>query len=398
MPHPARIPQRALRSTAHASSRGVSWVAGVVWLFAALLMLLVIAAGCSDDGTSSTTPVVQSDPDVDEPLGGYDAQDEEPAFGDSELAESVESETEFEDSVRDLPVVADLIADSTVRAFAVTVTWGVLRAPADVPSNDLPDAPVVDWSGRIAITRGALVLNRVLDFEAGDLISLPRENPQTLEWRSETGVDFDGLRMVVYLPGRGPIHDDVMEIETPLFSARFDARQLLDLDVAETFDEVSQQIRVQAFALDRMPSHLGFANGEWTPADADGQGTFSGRWIDSSGAITGFVHGVYGVRDGERLLFGKLIDRGGAFLGFVSGEWQTIGFGGGQIGDESTGIFDAEILRPRGDSLDVLFRVGRFQGRWRLGRLDAGTPESKSTGTFDGRWCLECDRVGSATM
>ncbi len=101
---------------------------------------------------------------------------------------------------------------------SMMVRWGNLDEREDPEEREIPEmserevenGEFVPWNGFIQVTMGGVVLRGVLDWERGgdfrkgeDDFVHPRENRLTIEWRSSTYDDWDGIIVNMCLPLRG---------------------------------------------------------------------------------------------------------------------------------------------------------------------------------------------------
>jgi hypothetical protein len=173
-------------------------------------ILCIFAVGCEDRETGPTVPNgPPTDPDLEAPLGGFTEADEEPAFGELAIAKMVEAEIEFEDPISDDPDFVSLASDPRVRSYAVSILWGRLdRATSGSPE----ETESLDWSGRLYLSRGAVLLERVVDFEEDDAVTDQRFNARELRWTSHAGARHDGLRISIW--NRNTLAADSLFFET----------------------------------------------------------------------------------------------------------------------------------------------------------------------------------------
>lgn len=357
-------------------------------LFAALAILV----GCSSDGNVNS-PSTGDDPEgqtvnLDDPFGGFLAVDEAPAFGDNELAGSVSDEEELDEEEGydglnpDERVRAKEIETSAKRQFfSLTVLWG--RLGDDAYSVDPPSMEgAVVWDGSMSLERtGAIRVLSLIKFEPPeDQLGRPRLSAEELDWTSVTHGHYDGLRVLLVVPG-----DDSTAIETA--GLHFEAEPFGEIDfsiaqldsLAEVYDiaETGEQISFHAFRTDPNVDVRGFCGGRWGWgwAEDDSVGRFRGRWVSCNGQLRGFMRGHYGLNaDGDKVFFGKYIDKNGRFKGFLRGRWDVLSCGGQTETPDykEIGGFWGEWVGRHGNA------IGHLSGHWsRRGNMH---------GVFTGIW------------
>lgn len=314
------------------------------------LLLASSTFACVDQSTGDDAAEVTSALEQDN--GGLDMTDEAPMFGDDLAFESaaIESDATFADSMASDPAVTTLENQVDVARHRVLIAWG--RMPVD------PNATTGrDWSGSLALSRGALVVGRTIGFEAPDHL-LPRESIDTVAFESVTRPFADGLilRVLDPDPSQGAPH---------LTYTSADASVTVDLDLAQLVNgpvsiDAGDGNRVIALALrDNDPCDHGFMRGRWI-ALRPGLGVYRGVVANADGEPTGHIRGIWGQRkNGDKVMFGKYIDRDGHFRGLLAGQYDA-------------GHFQARWLIASGDhgvAGGVYFdapdvRGGMFAGRW----------------------------------
>jgi hypothetical protein len=282
-------------------------------------------AGCR----SPESPAPQSDvsdladreesPDLNDEYGGFNLRDDQPAFGDPELAsEFVEEEAVLDRYAEDEDVVDENRLDRP-RHFLM-ITWGNLHRDESITHR-------TDWSGSLSISSGAIVLKRIIRFENNDKI-LDRTHRDLLEWESMTGRGYDGVlvRMVPRpsedaLDSEANTDDVVITFDTEPFQVRFKASQLPGLNRVVTLDD-GNAIAFQTITLQPAECPHGPMRGIWANHPERPGGFLIGKWGTPDGRIKGFIKGHYGTNDeGKKVFFGKMIDMNGRFEGLVKGEW-----------------------------------------------------------------------------
>ncbi|MBD3161092.1 MAG: hypothetical protein GF346_02870 [Candidatus Eisenbacteria bacterium] len=363
----------------------------MVPLVLALAVIGLLAAGCSEETTGPGPGDSQTEvPDLDDPLGGYTTQDELPAFGDPDLAESAGEESPYDDAMGDDPKIArwrHADADS-VHAYVVTILWGMMaRDPSMADSLLDPDVPVTDWSGALRVDRGGVLLRSTVAFERGDHIVRPRTDRTEIAWVSHTTVSYDGLRIVVYQPFEGEEdgEDDTLVIEAGTHVWEFAVNDLAELDFEETVDDAGNKFVLRSFLARPEVCGRGFIGGTWLVPEnpEEERGVFRGRWVSADGRVAGYVRGFHGVNgQGREVFYGKYIDLDGTFRGILRGTWnreRILGSSDPDHPERHHGTFNGEWI-------DQNERVaGSVKGAW-VAAPGAGR------GFFEGRWKAICSR------
>ncbi len=343
-----------------------------------LLVLFILGVAMAILGGCSNTTDPTGDDASLEDFGAYKATDEDPYFGDADLAAIAEGEEEVNDEIL-LSPVADSIIDSTEAEavpdiFCFRVVWGNLE-------NDSGVTDLTDWSGKLTVSRGAIVATHKILFEPGQDYLLPRYNdsgvviPEELGWVSLTSYHHDGLGMKLFFPPS--VTDEVVTItyESPQLTISFTMDQLEDLDTLISIG-FGNAISFQAVRFDPSDRTRGSLAGRWG-RDAEGNGIFYGIWYSAAGQVMGALKGEWGIDENGRQVFvGKWIDDTGQFEGFVKGFYAN-----------------------RGNLSPVNARIGRFWGlvydvdRTPIGSLKGHywRGDHKRAGLFAGRWCVGCN-------
>jgi len=353
--------------------------------------LAVLMFGCSKNPSE---PTPSSSINLNSPTGGYTASDEQAAFGNPVLAGSGSEESTFNDPVLTSPSVDSIVNDSTCGFYHFRTIWGHLV-------YDSTENTVTDWTGNLEISRGALVVRRIIRFETGDYI-LPRTDRRKIEWVSHTSTHNDGLAVDVFVPRPKPILDTTYVVDslgdtsmvvdttfppvdpvtltftTPPYSRTFSLAELMKLDTVVDLPD-SNQVAFWGMRMYRHVCPRGFLAGSWGPRDTAGIGLIQGRWINQLGNVPGFYEGHYGIdSNGIKLFFGKWIDSTGRFEGFLRGTWGFL---------PPHDVADTLVIRGwfAGNILDAgRNRVGVLRGKFvRV----ADTP----AGFMEGRWKLICN-------
>jgi hypothetical protein len=360
------------------------------FVFAVALASLLIV-GCGDNSakpSDSGTPVEET-PSLDAPLGGYTAQNEPPSFGDADLSSSSNIEAAYDDPVETDPHVVGWERSDSVRAYAVTLLWGILESdPAIRTGEDGGGVDNLDWTGFASINRnGAIVVSATIAFEQDDYIVGPRIEREKVMWVSHTSDGFDGLRLMVLqnVPEGEDGSADSLLIQAGTRQWTFAVNDLADLDRTDVIDDIGNKFSIRSFRMMPQLCNRGFLGGAWlAPSEPGEPGRFQGRWVATDGTVAGHVRGIWGVDEqGENVFYGKYVDRTGAFVGILRGTWED-------RGPESPS--QASRMRThgslRGEWLDGDGNVrGTVKGHWRAAK-------SGEDGFFEGAW-REASCLGS---
>jgi hypothetical protein len=333
--------------------------------------------GCSsteepgvDDDLMTREQVV----DLDDPFGGFNFGDEEPAFGDATMTETFgpEPDAEYSDPTEDDPDV-EKCRRARRPVIYLMITWGNLEADSTIDF-------VTDWSGSLSAENGAICLKRTIAWDDHDRI-IPRTSRDLLEWESFTKPHFDGILVALHKivkpdPTNVAEYDNVamsVTFDTGPLTVTIDEENLRDLHRVVKVDEAGNAVAFNTFKISPDACPHGFMSGRWVPVDHRPGGVFRGKWISHNGVHEGYLRGVYGpTSDGDKVFFGKWIRHNGRFQGLLVGYY---------------GDFDAE---PggwyRGVWLTRSLRTGgHMHGVWNT-RDDTARPG----GFFKGRWKMEC--------
>jgi hypothetical protein len=205
-----------------------------------------------------------------------------------------------------------------VQRLRVAALWGQLPP-------DREDDRRRDWSGRIEVSRGAIVVRRRIGFEEATDRLMPRDSRTAVQFQSVTGPFADGLVLEVLADAD---LGSVTLSYIPNTGDRLDLR-LADLvagPVSTERDADGNRIVVTALRRDRDDCDHGFMRGRWH-ALRNGVGAFRGIVTDADGEPIGHMRGIYGQRrNGEQVFFGKYIGRDGAFRGIFGGHYRDGSF------------------------------------------------------------------------
>ena len=387
----------------------------------AMVALLLLAAGCSDEDKSPleadlTGADDYQNLDLSQEFGGLTVSDEDEAFADEGLKAMMyaEEDGDSDDPLLDDPEVlaweavgedpSDPDDPDRPRFTFLRLRWGMIRGPEDTLDLDAGELdpenyPTLDWTGEIHTDRGLVVVRRLLRFERfhGDHLVRPRLNPQTVAFVSHTAGHYDGLVLeIIERPqdeNAEGVTPNVLHINTGPFQGEYPVAELAELDELISVDAAGNSMQLTGFTLsDIAYCPKGFLSGRYLPLpedagdpelgegeedpcpDCEQIGTFAGAYVDLSGRIHGFLRGGYGLdENGERIFVGKYIGRRGGFRGLVRGSWEP--------GDTETAL-------------------GSFQGQWfgAGGNLEGYLEgrchpvEGSAGGFYEGRWTAACDQ------
>jgi hypothetical protein len=328
-----------------------------------LSLSLILFVGCAASTETGDVGEISSALELEN--GGLDMLDEAPAFGETELLESLQLLDE------DLPVVDEMETSAELVALRDTPDAVVFRAAVQwgqIPGN--PDAETPhDWSGALVVNRGAIVARRTIRFEGPTDNLLPRRNPEVLPFTSATLPHHDGLvvsiidptpaaeepLILTYVPDLpGPLGSEGDPIHVPV-AALLDGPRMLSTD------ELGNRMIAVAHARPVDVCQNGFMMGRWHRVE-EGRGRFIGRVVSDDGELRGHVRGLYGVRlDGSQVFFGKYVNTDGEFRGIFRGEYAD-------------GEYRGRWITRGGE-------VGVLGGRYR-----ESIPGPETGGHFIGRW------------
>ncbi len=337
----------------------------ITLLFAGVFLL---AIGCSENATETTS--VTDDPNINEAYGGYTATDEAVGFGDDDLLASAGDDEEFSDVMLGSPGVDSVVSDPEAEYYHMRIVWGQ-------PCYDSTISEITDWSGSLTLSRGAVILRRVVRFELGQDYIPTRTDRTVVDWVSYTTVHNDGIDVDLFVPVDTEAVDPVtVSFVTGPYSREFTLDELVALDTI-VYMEDSSAVAFHAFQLNRYPCQRGFLAGHWGFND-DGEGVFRGQWMTHRGAISGYLNGNFGIDDNDmKVFFGKWIDLDGNFEGLISGIWGAHPNSHANINAfrHAGGWFEGHIFDANEVEIGVMagkfksapwFKNGFFQGRWKL--------------------------------
>jgi hypothetical protein len=329
----------------------------------ALFACTLLAAACTDPATDEGDEIVSA---LELENGGLDTEDEAPEFGEVEsfAAAAIERDAAYVDTMDTDTEVTALRTRAGAHRLRVAAAWGQL------PPDRTADTPR-DWSGRIEVSRGAIVVRHRIGFEeATDRIE-PRTSRTSVAFDSVTRPFADGLVLEVLAEGDlgtvmlSYIGDDGVRFDTTLAA-------VLAQPQSTDRDELGNRMVVVALRRDRDDCDHGFMRGRWHQV-RDNMGRFLGVVSDADGDPIGHLRGIYGTRrNGEQVFFGKYIARDGTFRGIFAGHWRNGQFAGrwltraGEHG-RAGGHYRESIPGPE--------TGGAFVGRWAETSCAADLPE-----------------------
>ncbi|MBT8492458.1 MAG: hypothetical protein KJO07_05325 [Deltaproteobacteria bacterium] len=328
--------------------------------FAALALTASIGCQAQDsdadligDDESSVASALEQD------NGGYTMDDEPELVSDELLAAADLDEVEdVEEEALD-PTVTDETDEMMNRPDAVLIhgalVWG------QFPFNPEFQEPK-NWSGRLSVNRGAIVVRQTIAFEPATDRLLPRRSRLFVDFTSVTGPHHDGLRLTIIDPT--PEVDQPLEItySTPDGEVlRMDVRDLVGEPQRLLTDDLGNHLvgGAVAQAIDNCAN--GFLAGRWHRIGPRG-GVLLGRVRGPMGGLRGFMRGLYGQNaEGEKIFFGKYVGLAGQFRGIYAGTYGDGEFRGRWIvrtGDKGVlgGHYRESAPGPR--------IGGHFIGRW----------------------------------
>ncbi len=374
-----------------------------ITILTTLMVLAVLLAGCSDDGsnpaeTSLTGTDSYDSMDFTMPYGGLTVSDENEAFDDEALKAMMYAEEgeEYDDQyagdsdIQELEDQGNQPGDpndpNRPRFTFLRLRWGMVTGPQD--SLSLPDPPcdILNWTGEIHTDRGIVLVRRVIRFEGNDHMIRPRLNKRTVAFVSHTACHFDGLLLEIierpqdYDPENS--EPNRLHINTGPYAGVYEVEALAGLNEVIEVDEQGNLIQLNGFNLsDTAYCPKGFLSGSFRYLPEEGEeaalggddfgiqiGRLAGAYMDLTGHIRGFMRGGYGYDvDGNRVFFAKYVGRHGGFRGLIAGTWEPAedqrdmsSFAGHWV--SASGGIDG-LLGGTGYSVEG-FPGGFYEGRW----------------------------------
>ncbi len=312
--------------------------------------LLLGTAACAAQSSSDTSEVAAA---IEQPNGGLDTTDEAPQFGDEAdfSAAGIEADSAATDTMASDPRITAIANAAGADVHQIVVLWGKL--PADPSATDTRD-----WSGQLQLSRGAIVVDRKVAFEAATDSLLPRTAIDTVAFTSITGPASDGLALRILENAAST--DPLTLTYTPNDGSAALVLDLTQLEAGPIVIDAGNGYKLVAIGEPSDPNcRGGFMRGRWHALTAH-LGRFLGVVADRSGAVIGHVRGFYGERkNGDQDVFGKFIDLDGKFIGLLAGTYANGEYKarwidrGGDHGAAHGVYFEAPTLRG-----------GGFLGRW----------------------------------
>lgn len=285
-----------------------------------LLLPLLPVAGCAQQPADEPgTDVGATASAIELADGGLTTADEAPEFAAADEFAAAQLE-------RDVAPPAAAADPSAMPAGAIArdvlVMWG--KFPPDPLATTRRD-----WSGQLALSRGALRVTREVAFEDRTDAVLPRTDPASVAFDSMTRPASDGLALAMIAPAADPSTPPAPWTLTYSSNAgatplAIDLDALADgpvaLDAGDGFSLVAVGTRHDDAC------RAGFMRGRWRALN-DHLGGYLGVVTGRGGDVIGHVRGIYGVRkDGTHVMFGKFIGADGAFLGLLRGTFDQDGY------------------------------------------------------------------------
>jgi hypothetical protein len=308
-----------------------------------LALLALSACVASEPSIPETSEEVTSA--IEKPNGGFDTDDEAPLFANPAVFDAAAIEADAVEADAMSPEVTTMESMPGVRVRNVLMLWGQMPADPNVTT-------VRDWSGRLELDRGGMVIRRRIAFEpvTGDRV-LPRTDRAIIDFVSHTRPAADGLVLTIVDPAPGTAPLTLTYTPTGGTARVLELRELADGPLVV---DVGDGNRIIVSARDRDPCDHGMMRGRWHALNENG-GVYVGVVADEDGAPIGHVRGIWGQRQtGERVFFGKFIDRDGHFRGILAGNYGEGHFDGrwitraGEHGQVHGLYFRHETLRGGG--------------------------------------------------
>lgn len=320
-------------------------------LFLASTATLLTFAACVDD------EVDQVAADLELENGGLDTTDEAPEFGapDELAAAQIEAGDVYADPMGDDAETVAMRAVAGALRGRIVLVWGQL------PPDLTPEAYARDWSGRLAVNRGAVVVRRTIGFEEATDRVMPRTDRLAVDFASITRPFADGLILEVIDPDPANVEPFVLTYAgDDGTSHELAIEDLLAGPVVRVVDDQGDRVAA-TLVRDEDGCNHGFGRGRWR-ALRDGLGRLHGEIADADGAPIGHLRGIWGERhDGEQAFFGKYIAVDGSFRGIFAGHYRDGQMHGRWLGrDGETGRLDGGYR----ESLPGRAVGGHFLLRW----------------------------------
>jgi hypothetical protein len=277
---------------------------------------LVGIAACATDSSEPAPTTTGVTSQLAETNGGFTTEDEAPQFGIPEEFTAANIEVEganANDTMSTNPTVTGVMAVPTAEVRDVLVMWGHIPAGSG--------GELRDWSGSLTLSRGAMVVQRTVAFEANDHLDLPRTSPLAVSFTSHTKPASDCLALRIW---------DDSASTAPLTLTYQSATAAADTYVIDLNALDAGPIIIDAGNGDKMiavdlkePSPAvvcdgGFMHGRFR-ALVPGLGFYLGHVLDRTGQVIGDVRGIYG----KGMIYGKFIDLEGHFVGIINGTYDA---------------------------------------------------------------------------
>ena len=318
------------------------------------LALLAFTACVASEESSIPETSEEVTSAIEKENGGLNTNDESTMFGAPDAYDAAAIEADYVETDALSAEVSSMESQPGVRVRNVVMVWG--RMPADPTATD-----VRDWSGRLELNRGGMLIRRRIAFEAatGDRI-LPRTDRTRIDFISRTRPAADGLVLRIADPGPTLSADEPLTLTyTPADGSPARTLELRDLADGPVVHEFADGNKIVVSARLADPCDHGMMRGRWHALNENG-GVFLGVVGNEEGDPIGHIRGIWGKRkDGAQVFFGKYIARDGKFRGIMAGTW-------------SEGHFDGRWMNRLGDHGQVhgvyfrhsTLRGGGFLGRW----------------------------------
>jgi hypothetical protein len=146
--------------------------------------------------------------------------------------------------------------DNSSVKVTLGVRWGYLdeQRPGEMIVQSPPSEDFATWNGFIEATRGAVGLRTVLDWERGgnyrngtDDFVYPRNNRLTVDWRSSTTSDWDGIVVVMCFPMIRNSPMPHITVHTDQWSHIYSLDELRGLNETYKVDDFGHEVQVVAW-------------------------------------------------------------------------------------------------------------------------------------------------------
>ncbi len=285
-------------------------------LLGALAAALAVGCGAVNDERDESPEAGEIAEALELDNGGIEASDEAPMFAQADIfADAIDPEAPVVDELEATPTVVELKQKPDAAKIEVALMWGQLP-------GSLTNKTPYNWSGKISVSRGALLVRRTIRFEdPGDQL-LPRKDPREVAFTGVTLPHHDGLRLTVLDPD--PLAPDplVLTYENKagiVYSAPIG--ELMGSPESVPVDDAGNRFVGVAMATPVDVCQFGMLGGKWHRV-APGRGHLIGLVTNPVGDPIGHAKGIWGERkSGEQVFFGKYIDSQGHFRGIFAGKY-----------------------------------------------------------------------------